>query len=139
MSTRENKTFLVIADNAGDALLIRRAFKSLESCDAVIARNVSEAKAYLDGAGMYQEREKFPLPNAVICNFQLGVESGIEFLKWIKGSEFKAMPVFVLVGVASTAGTKFAKDAGAVEVLAKPARSEDLAAMFKDFASKLCS
>ena len=138
MAERKHKTLLVIEDSADDSVLIRRAFNSLESCRAVITRNLSEARAYLDGAGMYQDREKFPLPNGIICNFHLGMESGIDFLNWIKMSAFKAMPVFVLTGMASTAAGKMAKDAGAVEVLVKPARYEDLARMFKGLVSKLC-
>lgn len=138
MAIRHHKTFLVVEGNADDALLIRTAFKSLESCQAIVTRNVSEAKAYMEGAGMYQDRERFPLPNALICDLGVGSESALEFIKGMKQGAFTAMPVFALTGVATPATIKIAKDAGALEIFPKPVRYEDLVAMLKDLAAKLC-
>jgi CheY-like chemotaxis protein len=136
---RQGKTFLVIEDSGDDALLIRRAFRALESCQATICRNLSEAKAYMNGAGMYQDRTKYPFPNAIISDLHLGMESGLDFLKWIKAHpEYKAMPVYVLTGTASTREAFLAREAGAVDVLRKPSKYEDLRTMFTDMAAKLC-
>jgi DNA-binding response OmpR family regulator len=133
------KNFLVIEDNADDALLIKRAFAATHSCHAFVCRNVSEAKAYLNGSGMYQDREKFPFPNAVVSDMHLGLESAVDFLKWIKASEqFRTMPVVILSGTASTRECAVAGELGAVEVLRKPAKYEELRAMVQDLAAKLC-
>jgi DNA-binding response OmpR family regulator len=134
------KMFLVIEDSYDDALLIKRAFGMLENCRVVVCRNLSEAKAYLHGAGMYQDRAKFPFPNAVICDLHLGYESGVQFLVWIKAhAQFKNMPVTILTGTANTQECVQAKNAGALDVLRKPARYEDLKTMLNDMAAKLCS
>jgi DNA-binding response OmpR family regulator len=134
------KNFLVIEDNADDALLIKRAFSVTQSCHASICRNLSEARAYLQGAGIYSDRQKYPFPNAVISDLHLGFESAVDFLRWIKASEeFKSMPVIVLSGTASTRECALAKDMGALEVLKKPARYEDLKGMIQDLVSKLCA
>lgn len=130
---------MVIEDSADDALLIRRAFRALDACQATICRNLSEARAYMNGAGMYQDRAKFPFPNAVITDLHLGMESGIEFVKWIKAHpEYKSMPVYVLTGTASTREAFLAREAGAFDVLRKPAKYEDLRTMLNDLAAKLC-
>ena len=133
------KNFLVIEDNGDDALLIQRAFSFTPSCQAIVCRNLAEAKAYLQGAGAYSDRQRYPLPNAVISDMHLGLDSAVDFLRWIKASEeFRFMPVIVLSGTASTRECALAKDLGALEVLRKPSRYEDLKAMVQDVVSKLC-
>lgn len=134
------KTFLVIEDSADDAALIRRSFDAMESCRAFICRNISEAKAYLQGAGMYQDRDSYPFPNAVICDLRLGDESGIQFLSWLKEkSDFPKLPVIILSGTASAKEMVQAINLGADDVLRKPAKYEELKAMMTDLAGKLCT
>lgn len=133
------KHFLVIEDSADDALLIQRAFGATDSCSAFICRNLSEATAYLQGAGMYGNRRDFPFPNAVICDMHLGFESAVDLLGWINRSkEFQSMPVIILTGTASTRECEVAKYLGALEVLRKPAKYEDLRGMIQDLVGKLC-
>lgn len=133
------RTFLVIEDNVDDALLIKRAFKATDSCHAFFCRNPPEAKAYLHGAGMYRNRGQYPFPNAVIFDMHLGLETAIDFLKWLKSiDKFKAMPVFVLTGTFSAREGSLAKELGAIEVLRKPAKYEDLKGMIQDLVGKLC-
>jgi DNA-binding response OmpR family regulator len=138
--SKHGKAFLVIEDSADDAALIRRAFDTIESCRAFVCRNNSEAEAYIQGAGMYQNRELYPFPNAVICDLRLGDESGMQFLSWLKSkSEFPNLPVIILSGAASAKDTVAAKNLGVVDVLRKPARFEDLQIMLTDLAAKLCT
>ena len=133
------KTFLVIEDNADDAALIRRAFEALKSCKAFVCRNLSEAKAYLHGSGMYADRVKHPLPNAVICDLNLSGESGVEFVAWLESSsDFKQMPVVILTGSTSESEISAARKGPVILVLRKPARFEELKSMLTDTASKLC-
>jgi len=89
---------------------------------------------------MYGDRDRYPFPNAVICDMHLGFESAADFLQWIKANkEFQTMPVIILTGTASTREAANAKDLGALDVLRKPAKYEDLQAMIRDLVSKLCS
>jgi CheY-like chemotaxis protein len=137
---KEGKTFLVIEDNANDAALIRRAFDSLDNCRAFVSRNLSEARAYILGSGFYENREQYPFPNAVICDYRLGGESGVEFLDWLqKKANLQALPVIILSGAASDKEMLAAKKAGAVDVRRKPGRLEDLQEMLKELALKLCA
>ena len=93
----------------------------------------------MNGAGMYQDRTKYPFPNAIITDIHLGMESGLDFVKWVKAHpEYKDMPIYVLTGTASTREAFIAREAGAIEVLKKPARYEDLRTMLNDLAAKLC-
>lgn len=136
----KSKSFLVIEDNAEDAALIRLAFSSLKSCNAFVCRNLSEGKAYLRGSGMYANRATHPFPNAVICDLNLRGESGVEFVAWLRDSgDFRNLPVIILTGSTSEAEISAARDRGAVSVLQKPPRFEELRSMLTDLASKLCA
>src|SRR5438045_1260493 len=70
------KTFLILEDDANDALLIRRAFTN-SACWAFVCRNTSEARAYLQGAGMYADRSRFPFPDMYVTNLRSGDETAI--------------------------------------------------------------
>ncbi|HUS12067.1 MAG TPA: response regulator [Pyrinomonadaceae bacterium] len=134
------KLFLVIEDNADDAALVRAAFDLLESCSAFVCRNLSEAKAYLNGSGMYANRSTHPFPRAVICDLNVGGESGFEFVAWLKTTaDFTELPVIILTGSTSEQDISAAQRRGAIAVLKKPARIEDLRSMLSDMASKLCA
>jgi two-component system chemotaxis response regulator CheY len=135
---KRQKNFLVIEDKAEDADLIRKAFGTLQTCHAFVCRNLSEGRAYVQGSGMYRNRELYPFPNAVICDNQLGGESGVEFVKWLKSTpEFQNLPVIVLSSVSDTQFLT-AKKLGAVDVFRKPDRFEELQRMLADLAAKLC-
>jgi CheY-like chemotaxis protein len=130
----------VIEDNADDAALIQQAFGALESCAACVCRNLSEAKAYLQGAGMYGDRAKHPFPNAVICDLNLPGECGSQFVAWLERSrDFKKMPVVVLTGSTLKSDISAARRGSVIAVYGKPARFEELRSMLADIASKLCS
>lgn len=129
----------MVEDDANDASLIRLAFDTLESCNAFVCRNLSEAKAYLHGSGMYADRIKHPFPNAVICDLNLHGESGVEFVAWLESSrDFNKMPIIILTGSASERDISAARRGGVLSVLRKSARLEDLRALLADTAKKLC-
>src|SRR6185436_3289781 len=94
-------TFLVLEDDANDALLIRRAFTNA-ACHAFVCRNTSEARAYLVGAGMYADRTRFPFPDIFMTDLRLGDESGVHFVEWLRSKDDLAeLPVVVLSGSAT--------------------------------------
>src|SRR3954465_7964444 len=95
------RTFLVLEDDANDAMLIRRAFTN-SVCRIFVCRNTSEARAYLLGAGMYSDRERFPFPEMFVTDLRLGDESGVKFLAWLRSlNGFNDLPVIVLSGTAT--------------------------------------
>jgi CheY-like chemotaxis protein len=132
------KTFLVLEDDANDAILIRRAFTNA-ACRAFVCRNTSEARAYLQGAGMYADRERFPFPEVFVTDLRLGEESGVLFLSWLRSrEELKDLPVIVLSGAATPADIAAVKRLGASRILQKPGDPEGLQTLLLNLASQLC-
>lgn len=132
------KTFLILEDDANDAFMIRRAFTNA-ACRAFVCRNTSEARAYLLGAGMYGDRERFPFPEIFVTDLHLGDESGANFLAWVRAkTEFKDLPVIVLSGSATPSELTAIKSLGVARVLQKPGDPSSLQSMLLSLASQVC-
>ena len=132
-------TFLVLEDDANDALLIRRAFTNA-ACRAFVCRNTSEARAYLLGAGMYADRERYPFPDMFVSDVNLGAgESGLSFLEWVRSREdLKDIPVIVLSGSMSPKDIHRAKSLGVSRVLEKPGNAAELQLLVLKLANEFC-
>jgi CheY-like chemotaxis protein len=134
--------FLLVENDANEATILDKAFQAIPDCGTVsIARNVSEAKAYLRGAGLYSNREKFPLPSTILSSLQVDGDSGVELLAWTKeDAGLRAIP-FVLLAPASTAPAEIAaaKKSGALRVVKKPMNSDELKSMLERLAEAMCS
>ena len=132
------RTILIIEENANTANLVRAAFDKLDACDAFVCRNNSEAKAYLLGAGMYKDRQKYPFPRAVVSDPGVNAHPGLELLRWIKSeSGCASLPVYILVS-RSNVDEALAKELGAAKIFKKPAATEELQDLLSDLAMKLC-
>lgn len=132
------KTFLFLEDEADDAILIRRAFTN-SVCRAFVCRNTSEAKAYLLGAGMYSDRDRFPFPEIFVSDIQLGEESGVNFLDWLRGQpRLKHIPVIVLSGKATPQDIHSLKGLDVDRFLEKPADPFRLESLLLGLAAELC-
>ena len=131
-------TFLVLEDDASDALLIRRAFTNA-ACNAFVCRNTSEARAYLVGAGMYGERGRFPFPDIFMTDLRLGDESGIQFIEWVRSKpELKDLPIIILSGKATGRDIAAAKALGVSRVWQKPSDPLILQNMIQELSKGLC-
>src|SRR5436190_4188111 len=133
--------FLVVENNPDDAYLIARAFKKVPQCGTLsLTRNTSEAKAYLKGAGMYSDRARFPFPSAVLSDFSMQGETGVQLLKWIQNDPgLVRIPFILLTGSASQKDREEAAKFGAVRVVSKSSDTEKMKQTLEDLAQWLCS
>lgn len=132
------KTFLVLEDDADDAILIRRAFTNAR-CFAFVCRNTSEARAYLLGAGMYADRRRFPFPDIFVTDLRLGEESGLNFVAWLRSQEeLKDLEVIVLSGTMTARDVALLRNMGVRGIVAKPANPFDLEELLLDMSERMC-
>jgi CheY-like chemotaxis protein len=111
---------LVVEDSAEDAFLILQAITTA-SCQAFVCRNITEARAYLGGTGLFFDRRKYPLPEAIICDLKIGGDSGIDFIRWLRTQPpFEQLPAFVLSGSLSKEDVLQAQNLGVLRVMQKP-------------------
>jgi len=93
---REKKAILLVDDNAEDETLIVRALKDHI---VVVTRDGSEALDYLFGTGMYQGRNPYDLPQAVILDLNMPQVDGFEVLTKLRADKrTRLLPVVILTG-----------------------------------------
>lgn len=137
MKKAATKTFLVLEDDADDAILIRRAFTNAR-CFAFVCRNTSEARAYLLGAGMYADRSRFPFPDIFITDLRLGEESGLSFLTWVRNQdELTRLEVIVLSGTATPRDVALLRSMGVKGIVSKPANPLDMEELLLGLAERM--
>jgi len=134
--------FLIVENDPNDAFLIKRALQLIPHCGAsFVCRNASEAKAYLRGAGMYADREKFPFPRVVLSDLRMGEETGIELVAWIRKqpSPTGELTAIILTGSATSKQYEEAERVGAQKVYRKPTLVVDLEKLLVNIAQEFCS
>ena len=132
------KHFLVLEDNEDDAFLLRRAFSSLVGCTAHVCRNESEARAYLKGAGIYANRNRFPFPDAIISDLRVGEESGVDFLNWVRSQqELQSIDCTLPSASASPAELKQIEGTESLKVLHKPLEINSLRLLIRDLCASV--
>jgi CheY-like chemotaxis protein len=134
--------FLLVENDAHEAAILGKAFQAIPDCGTVaIARNISEAKAYLIGAGVYSDRTKYRLPSTILSSFHVDGDSGVDLLAWVKSdTKLRKIP-FVLLTPASASPQEIAeaRATGSVRVARKPSNSGDLKNMLEKLAETMCS
>lgn len=93
-----NKTILLVEDNADDEALTLRALKKNKIMNTVVvARDGAEALDYLFGSKHTSDGMPIPLPEVVLLDLNLPKISGHEVLQQIRGQErTRFLPVVVL-------------------------------------------
>src|SRR6266853_2676087 len=94
----EDKTILLVEDNADDEKLTLRALKKNNiSNEVFVARNGVEALDYLFGTGTYSGRDTSVMPEVVLLDLKFPKIDGLEVLRQLRGNErTKLLPVVIL-------------------------------------------
>ena len=111
---------MLVEDSEDYAFIITRALNHSRRFQIVWrARDGQEAIAYLGGAGQFNDRERFPYPEAVLLDIGLPKKDGFEVLEWMK--QQKQKPKVVMLSVLKQEATQQkALNAGADEFKEKP-------------------
>src|SRR5690349_7030996 len=76
---------------------LRRVLEENGFPSLTIARNGQEAILYLRGVGIYQNRNRYPLPSVVVLDSQNPDSADLEVLAWLRErSAFSTTPVVFL-------------------------------------------
>jgi CheY-like chemotaxis protein len=107
---------LLLEDDGNDVELIQRAFKDFGGAVSLrIAYNGQEAIDHLrsvEGEGA--------LPDLIVCDINMPVMDGFDFLQWLKKSAQRRTPVVMLTSSLVDRDVARAYDLGAAGYLVKP-------------------
>src|SRR5437660_6340849 len=103
-----NQAILLAEDNSDDVLLIRLALEKAGSHDLLrVVRDGEEVVLYLQGEGLYADREQFPVPSLLLLDLAMPRMSGLEVLAWLQPrAEWMHLPVVVLSGFCDEAAIR---------------------------------
>ena len=131
------KTILQVDDDANDVYLLQHAMKKAGVVNPVqVVSDGKEAIDYLQGAGKFADREKFPYPCLVLMDLKLPYVMGLDVLKWIRAQPRTSVIVIMLTASAEEADITEAYRLGANAFLTKPSEArkfEDMVAAIKAF------
>jgi len=116
-------TVLLVEDDPNDILLIQRAFRKakLTNINMQVIQDGDAAIDYLDGAGDYTDRDRYPFPVLILLDLKLPRRSGLEVLGWLRQQpELRRLPVIILTSSQENTDVNRAYDLGANSYLVKP-------------------
>lgn len=135
VSAASGEPILIADDSETDIFFLLRAFTNAKVKNPVyVVRSGDEAIAYLQGTGMFANRERFPLPGVVFLDLKMPAPDGFEVLRW-KNSQ-KDLPRILWVAMSNFDTARAINDAytaGATTFLSKPLDSMDIRNLINGF------
>jgi CheY-like chemotaxis protein len=127
----EYKPILLVDDSETDVILMQHAFeKAGVIYPLMIVRNGEEAIAYLQGEGTYANREKYPLPTAILLDLKMPNIDGYEVLKWVRNQPvLKRLIIIAQTSSPRMEDINLVYDLGANGFLTKPGSIDELVRM----------
>jgi CheY-like chemotaxis protein len=124
---------LLVEDDPRDIDRIQRAFDSIGFEEAVVrVAGLDHAIDYLSGQGPYGNRDKFPLPEAILVSLAISRKGGFKLMKWLREQKvLRRIPVVALASARQPIDYEKASELGAVSYLVKPVDREALESIVK--------
>ena len=125
---------LLAEDDKNDIFLMRRAFDRARYLNPLcIVQNGREVVDYLEGAGQFSQREKYPLPGLLLLDLKMPWMDGFDVLAWLHNRPCKEkLPVIVLTSSNQEKDIRQAREMGAEEYRVKPQQFEELIQIVKE-------
>src|SRR4051794_36719190 len=120
-----HETILLADDSPEEIAAIRLVLKRAGISNPVQVVNGSEgAMSYLNGEGIYEYRNVYPIPALLLVALKMSGRSGFDVLEWIMANpDIRPKVIVALIGIAgSTQEIRRAYKLGANSILVKPLR-----------------
>src|SRR5581483_7789360 len=138
MSEVIGSTILLAEDSYNDEAWFKLVMrKSLLANPLVVVRGGDEAMAYLNGEGIYDDREKYPFPGILFLDLRMPRVDGFEVLEWIQTQPHLGENLLkvVLSHFGATPEVARAYKLGANTFLSKPITERDFENLVRHFRS----
>ena len=126
------RTILQVEDDPNDVFLLEHAMKKMGVLNPVqTVRDGQQAIDYLQGAGKFSDRARFPLPCLILLDLKLPYVMGLDVLRWIREQAGTPLVVIMLTASAEESDLAAAYHLGANAFLTKPSEANKLQEMVK--------
>jgi CheY-like chemotaxis protein len=120
---KDSSTVLLVEDDLNDIFLVKRAFKRAEISNPLqIVTDGEKAIDYLEGRGVYADRDAYPLPKLIVMDIKMPGKSGFEVLEWLKGDgqPLRKIPIVIVSSSDHPQDVNRAYELGANAYMVKP-------------------
>src|SRR5262245_10192846 len=126
---RQTELILIAEDDENDIALFHLGLTRAGITNPVqIVRNGEECMAYLEGVGLYTDRDRYPLPSLLILDLKMPLMDGFSVLSWIRRHPtLSRLRVVVLTASHNIVDVNRAYDLGANSFLTKTLDVRDFA------------
>src|SRR5688572_29757834 len=131
------KTILQVEDDPNDVFFLQKTMRKMGVANPIqVATDGQQAIDYLQGAGKFADRGKFPFPSLVLLDVKLPYVMGLDVLRWIRQQRCAALTVIMLSASAQESDIVAAYRLGANAFLCKPSEAtkfDEMVKAIKDF------
>jgi CheY-like chemotaxis protein len=129
----KGQTILMVEDTPADALFLRYAFARARIQNPIeVVKNGVDALAYLEGAGLFADRKRYPPPIFILLDLKLPGMSGFEVLEWIrKTHKYHDIPVVIVTSSDKEEDRARSFKLGANAYFVKSLKIEDLVSLVR--------
>src|SRR5688572_23666543 len=131
------KTILQVEDDPNDVFFLQKTMRKMGVANPIqVATDGQQAIDYLQGAGKYADRAKFPFPSLVLLDVKLPYVMGLDVLRWIRQQRRTPLTVIMLSASAQESDIVAAYRLGANAFLCKPSEAkvfDEMVKAIKDF------
>lgn len=137
MSNTQQNCLLLVEDEPGNVLLIKRAMSKVERNIQIQAvEDGEQAVNYLKKTVDNTYTSKYPLPNLILTDIKMPRMNGMELLAWIKKQpEFVNLPVIMLSSSGEIEDINQATALGASSYIVRPGSFTGLVEVMQQIAS----
>jgi len=130
MKTRRHPTILYVDDSLNDHLLFREAARLAGSNSFFHLSTIDSARSYFRGRAPFSPRELYPLPGAVLLDWNIPPCTGADLLAWLRPQRAYAnLPVVVYSNADEPGLSSLCYAAGATHFVTKPAELQQIVAV----------
>jgi CheY-like chemotaxis protein len=121
-------TILLVDDNADDAYLFERAWKTADIANPLaVVSDGDQAIAYLNGAEPFSDRIKYGFPLILLVDLNMPRKNGFELIEWVRQQpHLKSLTLDVITSSMRPQDVERALHLGANSFYVKPGRIDDL-------------
>ena len=126
------KVILLIESDDTDASLFGLVATSRDVNARVhVVKDVTQARACLEGRGMYEDRREYPLPSLLVLGEALD-STALEFLHWLRShNEFRTLPILAWLVEGFNGQVEKLQEAGVTDHVVKSPSTAQLRAAIK--------
>lgn len=122
MSGHTPGVVLLVEDSESDIFFFRQALAAAGKTLALeVVSNGLDAVSYIEGAGRYADRTRYPEPVLILLDLKVPKKYGLEILEWLSSQPaLRTIPVLVLTSSSQPADIRRAYALGVRHYVVKP-------------------